>query len=286
MLKHLFLMALLLLSAAANAFAQTGNASLGGIVQDPSKALVPGVSITVTNIDTNVTATTITNEAGAYSFPVLQPGNYRVSAELPGFKKAVNDQVRLGYAVQGRIDFTLEIGATTTTVEVSAARDSALRESSASIGEVLTQQRVADLPIVGNNVLDLLNTLPGIRPSVVGEYLNTVNGLSIDTINATRDGLSINDGRVTPSNVGFTAGYKMFSGTTLVPDLVGEIRLVLSPVDAEMGRGNSQIQISTRSGTNRYTGSAASVLATDPAGLEQQQRPLSTFCLTACISLT
>src|SRR5262245_41104211 len=195
MLKRLFLIVLLVLSASASGFAQTGNASLGGIVQDPSKALVPGTTITVTNVDTGVTATTLTNEAGAYNFPVLQPGNYRVSAELPGFKKA-NSEVRLGYAVQIRVDFTLEIGTTTQSVDVSTSADAALRESSASIGDVLSQQRVAQLPIVGNNVLDLLNTLPGLRPSVAGEYLNTINGLSLDTINTTRDGLSINDGRV------------------------------------------------------------------------------------------
>jgi hypothetical protein len=256
MLKRLFLIVPLVLSASSSAFAQTGNASLGGIVQDPSKALVPGVSITATNIDTGVVTPTLTNEAGAYNFPVLQPGNYRVSAELQGFKKAANE-VRLGYAVQIRVDFTLEIGTTTQTVDVSTSADAALRESSASIGDVLSQQRVMELPIVGNNVLDLLNTLPGLRPSVAGEYLNTINGLSLDTINTTRDGLSINDGRVSATNTGFTAGYKVFSNTTLVPDLVGEIRLILTPVDAEMGRGNSQIQISTRSGTNRYGGSAA-----------------------------
>ena len=67
--------------------AQTGNAQLGGIVQDPTHALIPGVTVTATNVDTNVTQTTLTNEAGAYNFPVLQPGTYRVSAELQGFKK-------------------------------------------------------------------------------------------------------------------------------------------------------------------------------------------------------
>jgi len=74
-----------LLLWAVSGFAQTGNAQLGGIVQDVSKALIPGVSITATNVDTGVMATQVTNESGAYNFPVLQPGTYRVSAELPGF---------------------------------------------------------------------------------------------------------------------------------------------------------------------------------------------------------
>src|SRR5436190_10169751 len=76
---------LLSLGIAGNAFAQTGNAQLGGIVQDPTKALIPGVTVTATNIDTNVSQNQFTNEAGAYSFPVLQPGTYRVTAELQGF---------------------------------------------------------------------------------------------------------------------------------------------------------------------------------------------------------
>src|SRR5262249_48547427 len=74
----------ILLLRAASGFAQTGNAQLGGIVQDASKALIPGVSITATNVDTGVMATQVTNESGAYNFPVLQPGTYRVLAELPG----------------------------------------------------------------------------------------------------------------------------------------------------------------------------------------------------------
>ena len=111
-------------------------------------------------------------------------------------------------------------------------------------------------------MLDLLDTLPGLRTSPADDAFDTVNGLGIDTINVTRDGLSINDGRYAAgSTTGGAAiagkGRYLLSDTTLLPDLVGEIRLILSPVDAELGRGNSQIQISTRSGTNRYTGSAA-----------------------------
>jgi len=121
---------------------------------------------------------------------------------------------------------------------------------------VISQQQVMALPLVGNNVLDLLNVLPGINISPDGEIFNTVNGLGINTINVTRDGLQINDVRTAAQDGVYAAGYKLFSPTTLLPDLVGEIRMILSPADAELGRGNSQIQISTRSGTNRYTGSA------------------------------
>lgn len=257
------LVALLLVGLAASAFGQTGNAQLSGSVVDPSKALVPGVTITATNVETNVTLTQVSNETGTYSFPVLQPGTYRVSADLPGFKRQVFNDVRLGVAAQTRIDFTMQIGEQTQSVEVVVAGDSLLRDSSASVGDVLSQDRIQQLPLVGNNVLDLLNTLPGLNVSPAGEIFNTVNGLGINTINATRDGLSMNDVRIAPQDSSYVdngnqyAGYRMFSSTAMNPDLVGEIRLILSPADAELGRGNSQIQIRTRSGTNRYTGSAS-----------------------------
>ncbi len=245
-----------LLLCGTNAFAQTGNAQLGGIVQDPSKALIPGVTITAANVDTNVAATQVTNESGAYNFPVLQPGTYRVSAELPGFKKVVNNDVRLTYAGQTRIDFTLEVGGVEQSIEVTVAQDSLMKDSSASVGDVITRDRLESLPLVGNNVLDLLSTLPGLRINPLGDSYNTIGGLGINTINATRDGLSIVDGRIDAQNTTYLPGYNAFSPMTLLPDLVGEVRLVLSPVDAELGRGNSQIQIQTRSGTNKYAGSA------------------------------
>jgi hypothetical protein len=131
-------------------------------------------------------------------------------------------------------------------VEVSA--DSLLATSSASIGEVLTASKVANLPIVGNNVLDLVRVLPGYRESALGAAFDTFAGASAATVNTTRDGISVTDGR-------FNNG--VFSTTTINPDLVGEVRLILTPVDAEQGRGNAQIQIQTRSGTNAFTGSAA-----------------------------
>src|SRR5688572_2807451 len=131
--KALITTTFLLLSFAASAFAQTGNAQLGGTVTDPSNALIPGATITATNVDTNIVQTTISNETGSYNFPVLQPGRYRVSADLPGFKQAVFNDVILPYAGQIRLNFTLQVGATTgTTIEVSAEATAVLRDSSAS----------------------------------------------------------------------------------------------------------------------------------------------------------
>src|SRR5262245_59875368 len=108
-----------LLTATAS-FAQT--ARLGGIVTDPSGALIPGVSITATNTDTGVITTTVTNEAGAYSYPSLQPGrSYSVSASLPEFKTLTFTNIDLG-PIAVRQNFQLELSTTQTVVEVSADR--------------------------------------------------------------------------------------------------------------------------------------------------------------------
>jgi hypothetical protein len=243
----------MLFLAGVNALAQGGNAQLGGIVEDESKAVIPGVTITARNLDTNVSLSQISNESGAYSFPVLQPGTYEVAAELPGFKRSVQTDVRLSYAGQVRINFTLQVGAATDSVEVSVAADSILRDSSASVGDVLTQDKIEALPLVGNNILDLLDTMPGLRlnPFFDSGAFDTVNGLGMNSVNMTRDGLSTVDVRNYPE----LYGRRTLSNNVILPDLVGEIRLVVSPVDAEIGRGNAQVQVRTRSGTNQYRGS-------------------------------
>ena len=244
------------------AFAQ--NASLGGLVSDPSGALLPGVTLTATNEDTGVSASVLSNESGAYNFPSLQPGtNYKVSASLTGFQSQTVTKLQLSGAAAVRQNFELKLGASQTSIDVTGDRAAALNATSSSVGDVLTEDRIRNLPLVGNNVMDLLNILPGLRLSPIGSGSDTIGGLGISTINVTRDGLSVNDNRFNPegdpfgfNGLAYTGSTRGLSTTVINPDLVGEIRLILSPVDAELGRGNSQIQIQTRSGTNKFTGAA------------------------------
>jgi hypothetical protein len=193
-----------------------------------------------------VVSTTITNESGTYNFAALIPGIYKVTASLPGFRTYAYNDVQLSAATPIRLNFTLEVGGVATIVDVSVASDTLLT-SSPSVGEVLNQTTVSALPVVGNNVLDLVRILPGFRESTGGANLDTFAGAPASTLNTVRDGISVSDGR-------FNNG--LFSTTTINPELVGEVRLILTPVDAELGRGNAQVQITTRSGTNRFSGSA------------------------------
>src|SRR5262249_1400099 len=106
-----------------NAFGQTTNATLGGTVSDSSRALIPGVTVTATNTQTGIVSTTISNETGAYNFPSLQSGVYKVTAELPGFQTQTYNEVSLGVSQQVRLNFTLQIGTQAQTVEVNVAAD-------------------------------------------------------------------------------------------------------------------------------------------------------------------
>jgi len=228
------------------AFAQTGNASVAGFVQDATQAVIPGVTITAQNTQTGVVSKTISNETGTYTILSLLPGTYKLTAELPGFRPHVYNDVVLTTGVLARYNFTLQVGEVTQGVEVTASSSALLSESSATIGQVLPENQVRDLPLIGNDALDLMRVMGGIRGGP-GSEATTFAGISAGMVNTTRDGMSVQDGR-------YLNG--VFGTTVINPEMVGEMRVILTPVDAEMGRGNGQIQIATKSGTNRYSGSA------------------------------
>src|SRR3989304_6959899 len=93
----------------SHSFGQTSNATVGGTVSDASGALIPGVTVTATNVATGIVSTGVTNEAGAYNFPSLQTGAYRISAELAGFQTQTYSDVALGISQQVRLNFTLQV---------------------------------------------------------------------------------------------------------------------------------------------------------------------------------
>ena len=225
---------------------QSSNASITGFVQDVTQAFVPGVTVSATNTQTGVTSTTVSNESGSYTIQSLLPGLYRLSATLPGFRTHIINDVTLGAGVTARYNFVLEVGEVTSTVDVTATASTLISDASSSIGQVLNENVVRDLPQVSNNVLDLMKTMAGVRGEGLGET-TTFAGISTGLVNTVRDGLSVQEGR-------YAAGV---TSTTLInPDMVGEFKVILAPVDAEMGRGNGQVQILTKSGTNQIRGSA------------------------------
>src|SRR3989475_10384626 len=147
-MKRLFVAGVLLWSVlVANTFAQTTNATVGGTVSDSTRALIPGVTITATNTGTGIVTNVITNEAGAYQSASLQTGTYTLKAELPGFQTQTYNQVALGGSQQVRLNFTLQVSSVATAVEVTAAADTLIATTSSSVGSVLPDYKVRDLPL-------------------------------------------------------------------------------------------------------------------------------------------
>src|SRR6266571_341552 len=196
---------------------QTNNATLGGTVSDASGALIPGATITAKNTGTGIVSTALSNEAGAYQFASLQTGTYSVSAELPGFQTQTRSGIALGVSQQVRLNFTLQVGSVAQTVEVSVAADTLIATSSSSVGTVLPEYKIRDLPLGGRSVMDLLVTTAGVGPTdggATGEDGYFAGG-RLSAVNTTRDGFVVSDGRY---------NHGAFSVVYTGPDLVDEQR--------------------------------------------------------------
>ena len=216
------------------------SANIGGSVSDPTGALIPGVEVTATNVNTGISSTQITNEAGGYSIPSLQPGTYRLRASLAGFQTTTRENIQLSQGQEVRFNFTLLVGTVATAVEVVADSATALATTSATVGDVLPDSEVRSLPLATRNVIDLAFVTAG----TVGENFG---GARMSQINTTRDGLPTGDGRYLDWN-------GAYSGTFTSPDLVEEVQVNVTSVDAAVGRGSGQVRLQTRSGTNDFHG--------------------------------
>ena len=166
-----------------NLWAQSTNATGGGTIQDASGAFIPGVSVIATNTGTGIVTTVVSNEAGAYQFASLQPGTYEIKAELPGFQTATAKDFQLGGAQQARLNFTLQVGAAVgTTIDVAIAADTLLATSSNSIGTVLPEYKVRDLPLAVRDVFGLVGATAGAQES--GGLMGGFAGMRISAISS------------------------------------------------------------------------------------------------------
>src|SRR5213592_644796 len=140
--------------------AQT-QASMSGVIHDPSGAVIPGVSVTVTNPATNFVRSAISNEAGVYNLPGLQPGRYNIKVELPGFRTITQNDVELQVQQSARLDFTLQVGDLSQTVEV-AGTAALIATENATVGTVIENKRIVDMPLNGRNFLQLVSLSPNV----------------------------------------------------------------------------------------------------------------------------
>src|SRR5262249_11247598 len=145
---------------ALNSFPQQDTGMITGEVSDSTGSAVPGASVTVTNRDTNVNTKVITGSDGIFVATPLRIGNYTVMVEAKGFKKAVRDGIQLSVQDRLRVDFRLELGDVTQTVEITAEAP-LLQSESTSLGQVIETKRVVELPLNGRNFIQLIALATG-----------------------------------------------------------------------------------------------------------------------------
>ena len=236
-----------------SATAQTGAASLTGIVSDQSGSTVPGATVTATNQATNVTYVAVSNEAGNYTVTSLPVGTYIVKAELSNFKTAATKPIQVEAMQIVRIDFKLELGALQETVEVSSDSQ-VLQTESATVGEVISGSTLSALPLNGRNTGQLSLLLPGAVTPNPGSFTAIrnfgggrpfVNGNREQTNNYTIDGVDMNE---TIDNL---VAYQPS------PDALAEISVETNNYSADTGNvAGAVISNVIKSGTNAFHGNA------------------------------
>jgi hypothetical protein len=143
----------------ASAWAQ-GTGEITGTVTDPSGAAIAGAKVTVTNIATSAERTTTTNESGIYDIPALNPGTYAARVESSGFRVAERKDVVLQVGQVDRLDFPMEIGNVSDTIEVTGGAP-VIETENATVGTVIENKSIVDLPLNGRNPLQLVSLTPG-----------------------------------------------------------------------------------------------------------------------------
>src|SRR6266576_5942634 len=176
-------------------------AAVTGLVTDPNGRSVPGVTVLITNLSTNVVSRTVTNDQGIYRVPSLQPGIYRMTVDKDGFKSIVKSGVELHIQDVASINFELQIGSVNETVTVEAGA-SMINTTSAAVGTVVDQTYVKNMPLNGRSFQDLILLTPGTvtqSPQNIAGSLGTtgefsVNGQRPESNYYTVDGVSANVG--------------------------------------------------------------------------------------------
>ena len=255
-------MLLLVLLLPLPALAQT----LGGIsgeVRDPSGALVPGVKITLTNVATNASRQTETNEAGFYAFPAVQPGTYTIRAEKQGFRTFVRSGLEVQVQLNTRIDIELQVGAVTESVEVRA-EGALLQTENATVGTVIDNKRIVELPLNGRNALQLVALAPNVSFGfpAAGQAQSRQGGIRADQSIAVA-GQRAQFNRFSLDGVENTDPN--FNTIIVMPsvDALQEFKVQTGIYPAEFGRAATQINMSTKAGGNEYHGTLFYFLRND-----------------------
>src|SRR5689334_15116466 len=152
---------LLLGLATLGLFAQTNTGSVTGTVHDQQSAVMEGVKITLTNLATNVQQTAVSSNAGIYSLPAIEPGQYRITAERAGFHKLTREPIQVETSKTVTVDLEMQVGDTSVQVTVNADAP-IVQEANSTIAYTINQKQIDELPLANQSALQVMSLLPGV----------------------------------------------------------------------------------------------------------------------------
>ena len=259
-IQRIWLILLLLGGMPAALPGQIVSASIVGSVTDPSGGTIPGVKVVVTSQETNLTRSTITNDTGDYSFPSLPPGRYNLSASQPGFKEALVSGFELLIDQTARVDLKLEVGnlSEQVTVDASAVQ---LQTENPTLGQVIEEKPIVDLPLNGRNFVQLANLTAGVVPA-------TATSNPSGRLGRTQIATHVGGARGSFNSFlidGMENRGARFGEIPILPsiDAVKEFKIQRNYYSAEYGLNASVISLTIKGGTNSLHGTVYEFLRND-----------------------
>ena len=250
----LYHLSLLLALAVVPVWSQQTGGSILGIVTDQSQAVLPGVVVTATEMDTGVITKVQTDATGQYRFLALPVGRYRIEVTASGFQRSITTNVVLTVNEQRRVDVAMQVGSLSQQIEVTA-NPMQVETTNTQMGQVVEDKRMLALPLNGRSFVDLLGLQAGVAPSSAGtgSSASVSGGLSAgnQSVNGQRE--QANSFLVNGGDVGEGRNF----GTAVIPNLdsVAEFRLITNSFDAEYGRFSGAVMNAiTKNGTNSFHG--------------------------------
>jgi hypothetical protein len=243
-------------------YAQTFG-EVSGHVTDATGALIPGASLTLTNVNTNAARNVITTESGVYTFPSVPPGPYRLKTELPGFKTVLSEQFELQVQQALRLDVVLQVGQVSETVEVAATAD-LLQSETAAIGAVIENKIITELPLNGRQYLNLVALSPNVNTlSPAAGQANSRQGGDRANQAISTGGQRIMFDYYTLDGVNNTdPNFNTYIALPSI-DAIQEFKVQIGVYPAEFGHQSTQVNVLTKSGSNQYHGSLFEFLRND-----------------------
>ncbi|HKR28726.1 MAG TPA: TonB-dependent receptor, partial [Acidobacteriaceae bacterium] len=252
------LLVFVLMVFSATILAQNSSSGVNGEVTDPAGAVIPGAQVALTNVATSVQRKTVTNSTGNYFFTAVPPANYTLTVTATGFQKQTITEFSVGVAQIVTINPTLRLGSVSQSVTVQAS-GTQVESSTAQLGTVISEKTVADLPLDGRNFTQLLDLTPGVTPISTGQNSSASN---TDVVSGSDYSFPSINGAYNRSTTYLLDGIndnQAWYNTYAVPPIIDTIQefKINSHNDAEYGGSlGGVVNISTKSGTNLYHGTA------------------------------